>query len=259
MKKHLGKVTLVGAGPGQADLVTLRGRDRLMAADVVVYDELAGRDLLHFCRPGAEFIFVGKRCGRRAAEQDEIHEILIREAQAGRQVVRLKGGDPLVFGRGGEEWEAVRAAGIEVEIVPGVTAAAAAGAAAAVPLTHRACASGVVFLTGHESPEKPEASIDWEALARLRMTLCIYMGVRKLSGIAERLCEAGWPVDAPVAIVSRASWPDESVCRVTLAALVRGEQGEIPAPALAIIGDVARSPERLRALVEEASATLAHG
>lgn len=248
MKKRIGNVVLVGAGPGDPELITVRGRARLAEADVVVYDELAGTALLRLARPEAERIFVGKRCGKRAAEQEEIHAILIHEALNGRRVVRLKGGDPLVFGRGGEEWEALQAAGIPVEIVPGVTAAAAAGAAAAVPLTHRNCASGVVFLTGHESPAKPESTVDWEALARLRMTLCIYMGVRKLGTIAERLVEAGMPIDTPVAIVSRATWPDETVLRLSLHELVRGEQGEVPAPALAIIGEVAHSADRARAL-----------
>ncbi len=242
------QVSLVGAGPGDPELITLRGMKRLVEAEVVVYDELISPDLLALIPTGAERIFVGKRCGKHSQSQEGINAVLVRKALQGLRVVRLKGGDPFIFGRGGEELAELVAAGLRVEVVPGVTAAAAAGAAAWVPLTHRELASGVVFLTGHERADKPENPIDWQALARTRMTLCIYMGVKKISSIAEQLVAGGMAVDTPVAIVSRASWKDESVSVVTLYELIRGEQGEVPAPALAIIGAVARVPGLVREL-----------
>jgi uroporphyrin-III C-methyltransferase len=249
----LGMVSLVGAGPGDPELITVRGRDRLAAADVVVYDDLAGRALLDYCQTGCRCLYVGKRCGQHSVTQDNIAELLLTHARAGRRVVRLKGGDPFIFGRGGEELIALVREGISCEIVPGVTAAAAAGAAAGVPLTHRDYSSAVVFITGHETPGKPEATIDWVAYARLRATLCIYMGARKLAGIAERLTDGGLASDTPVAIVSRASRPDQEVSLLTLGDLIRGDGGEIAAPALAIIGEVARVP----ALARELAASVA--
>jgi uroporphyrin-III C-methyltransferase len=246
--KRAGTVSLVGAGPGDPELITVRGRDRLAAAEVVVYDDLAGRALLDYCQPDCERIYVGKRCGQKAAVQDQIIGLLLANAQAGRRVVRLKGGDPFIFGRGGEELTALLRAGIPCEVVPGVTAAAAAGAAAGVPLTHREFSSAVVFLTGHENPAKPESSIDWGAYARLRATLCIYMGARRLGSIAEQLIAGGMPFDMPVALVSRASWPDQRVEFFTLTELLTLESDEIAAPALAIIGDVARVPAQVREL-----------
>ncbi|MBI5381549.1 MAG: uroporphyrinogen-III C-methyltransferase [Opitutae bacterium] len=257
MKELSGTVSLVGAGPGDPELITIRGRDRLAAADVVIYDDLAGRALLEYCRADCECIYVGKRCGRHSVAQERIIALLLEHAQAGRRVVRLKGGDPFVFGRGGEELMALVAAGIPCEVVPGVTAAAAAGAAAGVPLTHRDFSSAVVFLTGHESPEKPESRIDWAAYARLRATLCIYMGARRLNGIAEQLIEGGLEIDIPVAVVSRASRPDQRVEFFTLHDLVRGDFREVSGPALAIIGEVARVPALARELAEAVAGNIA--
>jgi uroporphyrin-III C-methyltransferase len=244
----VGSVSLVGAGPGDPELITVRGRDRLAAAEVVVYDDLAGRALLDYCRPDCERIYVGKRCGQHVAAQEGIIELLLARARAGRRVVRLKGGDPFIFGRGGEELTELWRAGIPCEVVPGVTAAAAAGAAAGVPLTHREFSSAVVFLTGHENPDKPDSSIDWPAYARLRATLCIYMGTRRLGGIAEQLMTGGMAFDTPVALVSRASWPDQKVEFFTLAELLTLEPDEVVSPALAIIGEVARVPARVSEL-----------
>lgn len=241
-------VSLVGAGPGDPELITVRGLRRLQAAEVVVYDELAGTELLGQCAEGVELVYVGKRCGKHAMEQERINALLVERAQQGRRVVRLKGGDPFIFGRGGEEMAELVRAGIPVEVVPGVTAAASAGAAAGVPLTHRELSSGVIFLTGHERPDKPESSIDWQALARTRMTLCIYMGVKKIALISGQLIAGGLGDDTPVAIVSRASRPDQSELFATLGELHRGEHGEVPAPALAIIGEVARFPAMIEAL-----------
>ena len=251
--KIRGMVSLVGAGPGDPGLITVRGRDRLAAADVVIYDDLAGRALLDYCQAGCRCVYVGKRCGQHSVTQDRIIELLLTHSRVGRRVVRLKGGDPFIFGRGGEELIALVREGIPCEIVPGVTAAAAAGAAAGVPLTHREYSSAVVFLTGHESPGKPESTIDWAAYARLRATLCIYMGARKLAGIAEQLTDGGLAIDTPVAIVSRASRPDQDVKLLTLADLIHGAGGEIAGPALAIIGEVARVP----ALTQELAASVA--
>ncbi len=233
-------------------MITVRGQNRLTEAEVVIYDELAGRALLDLCRPECERIYVGKRCGDHVVAQERIIDLLLSHARAGRRVVRLKGGDPFIFGRGGEELTALVRAGIPCEVVPGVTAAAASGAAAGVSLTHRGLASAVVFMTGHENPEKPESAIDWRAYARLRATLCVYMGVRRLGNIAEELISGGMAVDVPVAVVSRASWPDQRVRLFNLAELVGLDVAEIESPALAIIGEVARIPAEAGALAAAA-------
>jgi len=231
---------MVGAGPGDPELITVRGRDRLAAAEVVIHDDLAAGALLDLCPAGCRRIDVGKRCGRRAAVQSRIIEMMIAEARAGRRVVRLKGGDPFVFGRGGEELAALVRAGVPCEVVPGVTAATAAAAAAGVPLTMRGVASAVVFVTGHESRESSGAPIDWEAYGRLGATLCVYMGTRNLAEIARGLAAGGMTADTPVAIVSRASRPDQRVQSLALEDLLLGSAGEIETPGLAIIGEVAR-------------------
>lgn len=254
MNSAVHTVSLVGAGPGDPELITVRGLKRLQAADVIVHDELVGKELLSHAAPGAELIYVGKRCGNHAMEQERINALLVERALAGKRVVRLKGGDPFIFGRGGEEMAELVRSGVPVEVIPGVTAAAAAGAASGVPLTHRELSSGVIFLTGHERPDKPESAIDWQALARTRMTLCIYMGVKKISLIAEQLIAGGLEGDTPVAIVSRATWGDQSQLFATLGELSRGEHREVAAPALAIIGEVARFPSMVEALVESAKA-----
>ena len=191
-----GFVWLVGAGPGAPDLITLRGLRLLQAAEVVIYDELVNRELLAHCPPGCEQHAVGKRAGCHSATQPEINALLITLGGAGKKVVRLKGGDPMIFGRVGEEIEALRAAGIPFEIVPGVTAATASGAAAQLPLTHRDQSSAVVFITGHQCAANTSA-LDWGALARLRATLCFYMGVRRLPEIAKNLLGHGMTPDMP--------------------------------------------------------------
>lgn len=243
-----GFVWLVGAGPGAIDLITVRGFRLLQGAEVVVYDDLINRDLLQHCPAGCELHAVGKRCGQHSAAQEHIIELLLTHARAGRRVVRLKGGDPFIFGRGGEELTAMLRAGIPCEVVPGITAAAAAGAVAGVPLTHREFSSAVVFLTGHENPAKPGSAIDWAAYARLPATLCIYMGARRLAGIAEQLIAGGMMIDTPVAVVSRASWPDQRVEFLTLTGILGSNHDEIASPALVIIGEVARVPAQAREL-----------
>jgi uroporphyrin-III C-methyltransferase len=246
--KGLGTVSLVGAGPGDPDLITMRGRDRLATAQVVIYDDLVGKGLLDYCPADCERIHVGKRCGQHGAAQEQIIGLLLSRARAGRRVVRLKGGDPFIFGRGGEELTAVLRAGIPCEVVPGVTAAAAAGAVAGVPLTHRELSSAVVFLTGHENPAKTESVVDWAAYAKLRATLCIYMGTQRIGRITEQLIAGGMAIDTAVAVISRASWPDQRVEFRLLAEMTGTTHDEIPSPALVIIGEVARVPEQTREL-----------
>jgi len=251
------RVSLVGAGPGDPKLITLRGRELIEQAEVIVHDELANRALLEWAPPGTEFIYVGKRAGHHHAAQLEIARILIAHARAGRRVVRLKGGDPLVFGRGGEEAEALRAAGIAFEIVPGVTAAVGAAAATEIPLTHRGVSSAVLFLTGHECAEKNGNSVDWAAVARLNCTMVVYMGLKAARTIVERLRAAGADAGLPVALVSRATLPDQQLLVATLDSfeselLTR----EVPSPALLIIGQVVRqSPTAVAALAALAPVT----
>ncbi|QYM78034.1 uroporphyrinogen-III C-methyltransferase [Horticoccus luteus] len=241
--QSLGRVTLVGAGPGDPELITVRGQRALREAEVVIYDDLANPELLKLC-PTARAIYVGKRAGRHCVPQEETTALLVAEAQAGHHVVRLKGGDPLMFGRGGEEAHALAAAGIPCEIVPGVTAAIAAGAAAGVPLTHRDHASAVVFVTGHECA-KAETRVDWAALAKTGATLCIYMGARRLPQIAAALTAGGLRESTPVAVVTNASLPTQEVRVATL-----GSAGELAPtilgkPALIIVGEVVRLAEVL--------------
>ena len=198
-----GTVYLVGAGPGDPGLLTMRAVELIAAADVVLYDRLIPPEALAHARADAEVVYVGKEGEGPQFPQDDTHALLLAHARAGKTVVRLKGGDPFVFGRGGEEAEALAAAGVPFEVVPGVTAGVAAPAYAGIPVTHREVASGVAFVTGHEDPDKPESAIDWEALARFPGTLVFYMGVRSLPKIAERLTAGGRPPDEPVAVVER--------------------------------------------------------
>jgi uroporphyrin-III C-methyltransferase len=240
----VGRVTLVGAGPGAADLLTLRGQALLSKADVVIYDDLVNQELLNHCPATAPRIYVGKRAGMHCMPQEQIGEILVREARKNLQVVRLKGGDPLVFGRGGEEMQALTAAGIPYDIVPGVTAAVAAGAAAGIPLTFRGAASAVVFVTGHECANKSDqTAVDWAALARTGATLCIYMGVRRLPEIARALAEGGLAGDTPLAVVANATLPQQQVHVATLGAAETLSEQLRGQPALIIVGDVVRWQE----------------
>ncbi len=234
-----GFVWLIGAGPGAPDLITVRGLKALQGAAAVVYDELANADLLKEIPAGCELHSVGKRAGRHNATQDEINALLVSLARAGKKVVRLKGGDPLIFGRAGEEIEALRAAGLPFEIVPGVTAATASAAAAHLPLTHRDFSSAVVFVTGHQCAANTDA-LDWAALARLRATLCFYMGVRRLPEIARNLLAHGMAADLPLALISQATLPAQKIVLMTLAAAEKILPEEIAPPALVVIGEVVR-------------------
>ena len=186
-----GKVYLVGAGPGDPGLMTRRSLELIANADVVLYDRLIPASALDGARDDAELRYVGKQPGAAAIAQEDLNALLAELGAAGKQVVRLKGGDPFVFGRGGEEAETLAAAGVPFEVVPGITAGVAAPAYAGIPVTHRDAASAVAFVTGHEDPEKPESALDWDALARFPGTLVLYMGVKNLPLIAERLIAAG--------------------------------------------------------------------
>jgi uroporphyrin-III C-methyltransferase len=245
----------VGAGPGAADLLTLRGRDRLAAADVVVYDDLVAPETLALAPPAAERIYVGKRAGRHHLTQAEISRLLVALARTGRRVVRLKGGDPFVFGRGGEEAAELRAAGIPVDVVPGVTAAFGAAAESGVPLTHRAHASAVVFVTGHECAGKTSPGVDWAALVASRATLCIYMGARRAAALAQELRLAGASPDLPVAIIAHATLAAQQVTLTTLAGLAEAPQAAV-SPSILIVGEVVReSPlHQLQAIASQVRA-----
>jgi uroporphyrinogen III methyltransferase/synthase len=232
-------VYLVGAGPGDPGLLTLRAAECLARADIVLHDKLVSPRVLDLAPPGAAKISVEELPGQHAERSPHIHRTMIDHARQGKVVVRLKGGDPSVFGRGAEEADALRRAGIGYEIVPGITAALAVGSCAEIPLTHRACSSAVALITGHENPTKPESSLDWEALARFPGTLAIYMGMARLELIVQVLLEKGKPGDTPAAIVQMASTGHQITRVTTLANLgrVARDEGLMP-PALIMIGPV---------------------
>ncbi len=244
MTARAGVVYLVGAGPGDPGLVTVRALELLAAADVVVHDRLIPPGILAQARTDAELHYVGKRPGEGGVAQEEIESLLIERARAGRSVVRLKGGDPFVFGRGGEEAEALAAAGVEFEVVPGVTAGVAAPAYAGIPVTHRDDASAVAFVTGHEDPGKEEPALDWEALARFPGTLVLYMGIKNLAAIAERLRAAGRDPGEPAAAVERGTSPGQRTVASTLAELPAAvDEAGLRAPAILLFGPVAARRE----------------
>ncbi|MBI5016453.1 MAG: uroporphyrinogen-III C-methyltransferase [Deltaproteobacteria bacterium] len=237
-----GLVYIVGAGPGDPGLVTLRAREVLAGAESVIYDNLIHPDLLDWAPEGAERVWMGKVGHGHQHAQEEITAALIERARQGRVVVRLKGGDPSIFGRLGEEAEALAAAGVPFEIVPGVTAASGAAAYAGIPLTHRDCAPSVTFVTGHRRKDGGKGpDIDWEALARGSGTLVLYMGVKHLGEIAPKLVAAGRDPSTPVAVVRRATWPDQQVVEGTLADIAERVAAEgLEPPALTIVGGVTR-------------------
>ncbi|HET8578098.1 MAG TPA: uroporphyrinogen-III C-methyltransferase [Methylomirabilota bacterium] len=232
-----GRVVLVGAGPGDPDLITLRGLRRLRQADVVVYDRLVNPTLLDEAPPGALRIFAGKADGRHCASQSAINALLTHHAGAGRLVVRLKGGDPFVFGRGGEEALACARAGIRVEVVPGVSSAVAVPAAAGIPVTHRGLSSSFAVVTGHEDPSKPERRVEWERLAGAVDTLVILMGVAALPSIAARLLAGGRAADTPAAVIHRGTTDDQQVVTGVLGDIAERAAG-LGAPAVIVIGEV---------------------
>ncbi|HJZ35229.1 MAG TPA: uroporphyrinogen-III C-methyltransferase [Solirubrobacterales bacterium] len=246
MSARAGVVYLVGAGPGDPGLMTRRSLELIADADSIYYDRLIPTGALDGAREDAELIYVGKQPGVPSVPQEEIGERLIEAAKAGKSVVRLKGGDPFVFGRGGEEGEALRAAGVEFEVVPGVTAGVAATAYAGIPVTHRDDASAVAFVTGHEDPEKAETALDWPALAAFPGTLVFYMGVKRLSENAASLIEGGRDPEQPAAAIERGTWPGQRTVTATLGTIAASVEREaIKAPALIVIGDVAARREEL--------------
>jgi uroporphyrinogen III methyltransferase/synthase len=248
-----GKVHLVGAGPGDPELLTLRAARLIGAADAVVYDYLVAAPILALARPDAERVFVGKKGGGFCCPQRDIESTLVSLARAGKSVVRLKGGDPFVFGRGGEEAEALALAGIAFEIVPGVTSALAAAAYAGIPLTHRAHASAVVFLTGHEDPAKPDSAIRWEDYGRLGATLCIYMGMKNLETITRRLQAGGLAAGTPAAVIQSATTGQHRQLLGTVAHIaLESERAGFGAPAIVVIGEVAALADKLSWFVAEA-------
>ncbi len=243
----IGRCHLVGAGPGDPGLFTLRGRDLLATADVVIYDHLANPRLLAWTKPGAQIIYAGKRAGHHALSQDEINALLIEHTKAGREVVRLKGGDPFVFGRGGEEAIALQEAGLAWDIVPGVTSAVAGPAFAGIPVTHRGIASAFTIVTGNEDPVKPASGLDYAQLARTGGTLVFLMGVERIGAIAKALMDGGAAPTTPVALVRWASRSAQETLVTTLEnAAADVARADFQPPAVTIVGDVVSLRERLR-------------
>jgi uroporphyrinogen III methyltransferase/synthase len=235
-----GIVYLVGAGPGDPGLMTRRALELVASADAVLYDRLIPEGALEGTRDGAELVYVGKSPGRAAMQQQQINDLLVKLAREGKSVVRLKGGDPFVFGRGGEEARALAEAEIPFEVVPGVTSGVAAPAYAGIPVTDRDQASAVAFVTGHEDPEKQESSLDWDALARFPGTLVLYMGVKNLPLIAERLTAAGRDPSQPAAVVARGTLPGQQAVLGTLGEIADlAAQAGVAPPAVTVVGPVA--------------------
>ena len=240
------KVALVGAGPGDPGLMTARALALIAAADVILHDQLIPVEALDGAPPGALLIDVGKIGGGAQVPQDETTRLLLEHAAAGRRVVRLKGGDPFVFGRGGEEAQALRAAGHAFEIVPGVTSGVAAPAYAGIPVTQRGMASAVAFVTGHEDPDKPETAIDWPALAAFPGTLVFYMGVRQLPRITAQLIAAGRAAEEPAAVVERGTFGDQRTVLATLATIAERAGAEaVRPPSITVVGPVAALHDEL--------------
>ena len=256
-------VSLVGAGPGDPELLTVKALKRLQQAEVVLTDDLVDARVLACLPVSARVLRVGKRGGGVSTEQRFIHELMIREAKAGARVVRLKGGDPFVFGRGGEEVDALREAGIEVEVINGLSAGLAAPASVGVPVTDRRCTPGVAFVTGHNGEHG--IAPDWAALARSRLTLVVYMGLARAAAIACSLQEGGLSGETPAVIVSAAHTARQRECFTTLAGLAQAIEREgLPSPALLVIGEVVALSPRWREQVDldaaiEASARRADG
>ena len=247
----VGRVYLVGAGPGDPGLLTARALELIAVADVILYDRLIPSAALEGARAEAEVLFVGKEGGGPSVPQEQTEALMLARAQAGQSVVRLKGGDPFVFGRGGEEALALRDAGIAYEIVPGITSGVAAAAYAGIPVTHRGLATAVALVTGHTREEGPEESaLDWPALAAFPGTLVFYMGVRQLPQIARSLIAAGRPAEEPVAIVERGTLPDQRTVTGTLQNIAEvARREDVHAPSITVVGAVAALSEKLSWLV----------
>jgi uroporphyrin-III C-methyltransferase len=234
-----GKVYLVGAGPGDPELITIKGLRCLRSADVVIYDRLVNAALLDEVPASAQRIFVGKQPGRCSLRQEEINTLLVEHALLGKTVVRLKGGDPFVFGRGGEEALALVEAGIAFEVVPGISSAIAVPAYAGIPVTHRSRSGALTIVTGHETPEHSEPLVNWEALAKLDGTLVILMGVATLPFITRKLIEGGMAADTPAAVIEQGTVAHQRMVKGTLTTLVeRVTTAGLRSPAVVVIGHV---------------------
>lgn len=247
------RVYLVGAGPGDPELLTLKALRLIREADVVVYDRLVSTSILEMIPAGTKRVFVGKESGCHPVPQIAINALLVQLARSHRLVVRLKGGDPTIFGRGCEEGEYLVDQGVGFEIVPGITAASGCAAVAGIPLTHRAAASGVRFVTGHRREDRP-LDLNWQSLADPDTTLVVYMGLAQLPEIARRLIEAGLPEETPAIAISKGTAEGQELCRATLAALPeRVRAAALGSPSLIIIGRVVAIADRLRDPVEAAA------
>ncbi|MFW6318163.1 MAG: uroporphyrinogen-III C-methyltransferase [Halorubrum sp.] len=245
----VGTAFLVGSGPGDPDLMTVKARRLLDDCDVVLHDKLPGPEIIGQI-PEAKREDVGKRAGGEWTPQEYTNRRLVELAREGADVVRLKGGDPFVFGRGGEEAEHLAAHDIPFEVVPGITSAVAGPAVAGIPVTHRDHASSVSFVTGHEDPTKDESAVDWDALAATGGTIVVLMGVGKLPKYVAELREAGMAPETPVALVERATWPDQRVVTGTLDTIVDArDEADVTPPAITVIGEVAATRERVRAFL----------
>lgn len=238
-ENKIGKVYLVGSGPGGLGLLTFRAREVIDAGDVILYDQLPGEEVIESLPESAEKIDVGKYGGNHTMKQDDIEKLMIRLAQNGKNVVRLKGGDPFVFGRGGEEMETLREHGIEVEVIPGITSGIAVPESVGIPVTHRDYASSVTLITGHENPQKEVSSIDWKWLAMSPGTIVIYMGVKNIPVIAEKLIDNGMAKETKVAVIENGFRKNIRVTCVTLETLeVAAKRVAFQPPAIIVIGEV---------------------
>ena len=247
MHQPKGKVYLVGAGPGHPDLITLRGKDCIQKADVIIYDYLASPFFLKYASETAELLYVGKKEGHHTLPQPEINSLIIKKARQGLTVIRLKGGDPFIFGRGGEEAEALVKENIPFEVVPGVTSAIAAPAYAGIPLTHRDFTSTLAFVTGHENPSKKESNINWGALAKGIGTIVFFMGVKNLPNITRELMAHGMPSDMPVGLIRWGTTPHQMTVTGTLDTIVdRVKAAGLKAPAITVVGRVVQLRETLK-------------
>jgi uroporphyrinogen III methyltransferase/synthase len=247
--RKIGRVYLIGAGPGDPGLLTIKAASKIAASDVIVYDYLVNPEILAHARRGAEMIYAGKRANGPSISQSEINAILIEQARAGKAVARIKGGDPFIFGRGGEEAEALAEAGIEWEIIPGISSGSAAAAYAGIPLTHRDHASSVAFITGHENPNKRRRSIDWSIAARAADTLVIFMCAETIAAIAQQLIRNGRSPQTPIAVIRWGTYEHQEIYAGALEDIAADNQYErihIEPPAIAIVGSVVSLKDKLR-------------
>ncbi len=247
MSDKTGKVFLIGAGPGDPGLLTVKGANLIKNADVIIYDYLASPELLSLAGKNAQIIYVGKKGGDHTMAQEDINRLIVEKAKKGLTVARLKGGDPFIFGRGGEEAQVLEKQGISFEIVPGVTSAVAAPAYAGIPLTHRDCTSTLAFVTGHEDPTKPKSKIDWAALAKGMGTIVFLMGVKNLPHITEKLKNNGMAASTPVALVRWGTTPNQVTITGNLDNIVaRVKQARLKAPAIIVVGKVVNLRDKLK-------------